>query len=61
MVQCYQSMFIEIIKENNLSIYTILINSYGYVQFEKKEDADKLIERIHKHPITHKGKLLKLE
>lgn len=31
MVQCYQSMFIEIIKENNLSIYTILINSYGYV------------------------------
>ncbi|CAK91956.1 unnamed protein product (macronuclear) [Paramecium tetraurelia] len=35
--------------------------NYGYVQFEKKEDADNLIKRIMNHPITHKGKLLKLE
>ncbi|CAD8117802.1 unnamed protein product [Paramecium sonneborni] len=35
--------------------------NYGYVQFEKKEDADNLIKRIANHPITHKGKLLKLE
>ncbi|CAD8095571.1 unnamed protein product [Paramecium primaurelia] len=35
--------------------------NYGYVQFEKKEDADNLIKRIMNHPMTHKGKLLKLE
>ncbi|CAD8206716.1 unnamed protein product [Paramecium pentaurelia] len=35
--------------------------NYGYVQFEKKEDADNLIKRVMNHPITHKGKLLKLE
>ncbi|CAD8064221.1 unnamed protein product [Paramecium primaurelia] len=35
--------------------------NYGYVQFEKKEDAENLIKRILNHPLTHKGKLLKLE
>ncbi|CAD8148970.1 unnamed protein product [Paramecium octaurelia] len=35
--------------------------NYGYVQFERKEDAENLIKRIQNHPLTHKGKLLKLE
>ncbi|CAD8163716.1 unnamed protein product [Paramecium pentaurelia] len=35
--------------------------NYGYVQFERKEDAENLIKRILNHPLTHKGKLLKLE
>ncbi|CAD8068198.1 unnamed protein product [Paramecium sonneborni] len=35
--------------------------NYGYVQFERKDDAENLIKRIQNHPIIHKGKLLKLE
>ncbi|CAK73895.1 unnamed protein product (macronuclear) [Paramecium tetraurelia] len=35
--------------------------NYGYLQYETKEDAEKLMKRILNHPITHKGKLMKLE
>ncbi|CAD8177017.1 unnamed protein product [Paramecium pentaurelia] len=35
--------------------------NYGYIQFEKKEDADNLMKRIMIYPIIFKGKQLKLK